>query len=709
MKNTSKPSYRVLATLAVLILLPSIARAQWAQAKGPYGGEVKGFAQDSAGTVFAAVYPGGVYYSADKGISWQSKNSSLFDSSITCIAVSGNTLFAGTSRGILISNDGGASWNRRDRDPLDFFTVNYIQVSGNSVYAEDAGGLYRSKDLGGTWTKIDSGLGSNSPRNLAMIGSALFVGVYQKGIYRSLDGGITWTGASTGLPISNNTVYALVAKGTELVASISDAGVYLSTDSAKTWSPMNSQLFRTVTLLAAKGDTVFAAADSGNIFMTGNDGEDWIRAYKTPYSAPPNALIAGNGFILAGRRGDGVFRSGDNGATWAVSNRGMTALRVADLVSTGGNLYAATNGNWVYRSNDVGESWTMMNVRAASGSGDWNVSFLGKSGGNLLASTPYGAVFSSDGGVTWKSVVSNYPSGFSSLASLGPYLFAGSGNGIFRSTDNGANWTRVKENKYGVDDAVILAMAADENTVYAKSTATFLVSRDSGATWTNLDFVLPKISGARPLAVCGNALFAASDPGIFRTTDHVTTWSPVNTGLQGSGPASRAPAISILSEYQGNLLALSYDGSLFLTRNLGDTWVKADSGLPVRNVSSLVADGEYLYAGSGSGVWLRKFPLTPVPTQTSRAPIPGTRLERLSVSAPGDGTLRIAYRIARPQRISIRILTLSGREAARPFEGIVAAGPHSLAWDGRALDAGCYHIVMRAGGRTFAERAILFR
>jgi hypothetical protein len=70
--------------------------------------------------------------------------------------------------------------------------------------------------------------------------------------------------------------------------------------------------------------------------------------------------------------------------------------------------------------------------------------------------------------------------------------------------------------------------------------------------------------------------------------------------------------------------------------------------------------------------------------------------------------MRIAYQVSQPQRISIRILALSGREVARPLDGPVAAGSHSLAWDARALDAGCYRIVMHAAGRTYAEPVTLF-
>lgn len=695
--------------IASLVLLPAIARAQWTQTNGPYGGEVKGFAQDSAGTLFAAVDPGGVFFSTDKGVTWQRRKFSLIDTSIYCIAVSGNTLFAGSTRGMLTSTNGGESWKKRESGPLSFFGVGCIGVSGNAVFASDAGGLYRTKDLGDTWAKIDSGLGSKNIQAIAMMGSLVFAGVSKDGIYRSADEGTTWTPGNTGLPSGDKYVYSLVAKDTKLIACVSNGGVFLSTDSAKTWSPMNSHLFKAPSDLAVKGDTLFVAADSGNIFMTDDDGENWVRLHKTPYYAPINTLIAGAGFILAGRRGDGVLRSGDDGATWAVSNKGMTALRVEDLMKFRGNLYAATNGNWISRTKDFGGSWTVMNSGYTPGYGDRFVDVLGKSGENLLAGGSNKVLLSSDEGLTWKSSASNYPSDYTSFTNLGRYVFGGAKDGIFRSPDNGATWTRVKENKYGVNDAAISAIAADDNAVYAKSQTTFLISRDSGASWTNFDFVLPKINGTRPLAVSGNALFTASDPGIFRSTDQVTTWSPVNNGLRGSDPSSRLPAFSILTEYQGNLFARSNDGAIFLTRNQGDTWVKADSSLPVKYVTSLVADGEHLYAGTTSGVWRRSFPLTPVQVKPARESIPGTPADRLTVSAPEAGAMNIAYQVSRPQRVSIRILTLSGLEAARPLDGTVAAGSHSLVWDARSLDAGCYHIVMRTGNRTIAKRAAFFR
>ena len=441
--------------------------------------------------------------------------------------------------------------------------------------------------------------------------------------------------------------------------------------------------------------------------MTEDDGNNWIRIHKSAYYAPINALTAGNGFILAGRGGEGVLRSTDSGANWAVANKGLYAIRVNDMFKYQGNLLAATDGNGIYQSKDLGENWTVLSSGVGPYLGDRYISDIGKSGDNLLAGSSVGGFLSSDAGLTWKNVLS----GSGPFANLGRYVFTGNfKDGIYRSSDNGANWTNVKVNGSPAFDAQVYSLAADDNTVYAGTGSRILISRDSGTTWTGSDSTLPKNTGVYALMVSGNAVIAATkNQGLFRSTDHGATWSPAIKGLPVNDPFAGWKGFSAMAEFNGNLFGAAYGGGVYLSANQGESWVKADSAHPLTGILSLVADGDYLYAGTNSnGIWRKRFSEMPVRTMPAREEGAPNLAGRLTLSAPYDGLVSIGYRVPGPQRVSIRIFTPTGREIARLFDGNAEAGSHTLVWDARNLDAGCYHIVMRAGNRTYSEHATLF-
>jgi hypothetical protein len=46
----------------------------------------------------------------------------------------------------------------------------------------------------------------------------------------------------------------------------------------------------------------------------------------------------------------------------------------------------------------------------------------------------------------------------------------------------------------------------------------------------------------------------------------------------------------------------------------------------------------------------------------------------------------IQFNLVRPQRIDVTVHDAQGREIARLAEGVFAAGPHQLSWDGRLLN-----------------------
>ena len=114
----------------------------------------------------------------------------------------------------------------------------------------------------------------------------------------------------------------------------------------------------------------------------------------------------------------------------------------------------------------------------------------------------------------WMPTNGPYCRGVSTFAVLDSNIFAGTGSGVFRSTDNGFTWTAVNN---GLTDSMVMS-----------------------------------------LAVSGTSVFAGTEKGVFRSMDNGENWVPVNNGLKD---ADSGLIITTLCTHGTNLLAgVVFDG-----------------------------------------------------------------------------------------------------------------------------------------------------
>ena len=101
-------------------------------------------------------------------------------------------------------------------------------------------------------------------------------------------------------------------------------------------------------------------------------------------------------------------------------------------------------------------------------------------------------------------------------------LFAGTGRGVFRSTNNGASWAAATD---GQDD-VVFSLAIIGTDIYAGTDERGVFrSVDDGASWTEVNSGLTN-SIILSLAVSDTTLFAGTGGGgVFRSIDGGSSWS----------------------------------------------------------------------------------------------------------------------------------------------------------------------------------------
>lgn len=275
-----------------------------------------------------------------------------------------------------------------------------------------------------------------------------------------------------------------------------------------------------------------------------------------------------NGHWFIADRSRGFYRSTDQGATWTQINSGMaTSLGWTITVdSANGDLIAAIfsgtlNASPVnfYRSSDEGNTWTLIPsghlslIPAMTGcvvAANANL----VCGGYWAPSPASGAWVSSNGGQTTVSANTSPSTGGGVFGlAFNPAaqdLWMGTEQqGIYRSTDNGLNWTEESppdqqvDPVHGIRDGDIYGITFDRNgnVLFASQGGVWKSSHtSSGYSWKN---VLGNggSSAGKSLArdASGNLYYGhGQDPmnptDVYRSTDDGNTWSAFDAGLPPS-------------------------------------------------------------------------------------------------------------------------------------------------------------------------------
>ncbi len=179
---------------------------------------------------------------------------------------------------ILISDDGGRTWNRRTGTALDGKTVTKIIVhptNADMAWAATGGaGVFRTVDGGSTWTALSNGLRSKLVTALAIDPTnpdVLYAATATSGVFKTKDGGATWRATGGGMD-PNEPIWAVVVDPVypEVVYAGSPAsGVFVSENGGTSWRRITKGLrTRAVKALAiaSDGQTLYAATAGEGLF-----------------------------------------------------------------------------------------------------------------------------------------------------------------------------------------------------------------------------------------------------------------------------------------------------------------------------------------------------------------------------------------------------------------------------------------------------------
>ena len=343
----------------------------------------------------------------------------------------------GENAGIYFSGDKGITWDNLNEDFI-FSTIhsqNQIAVNpldDTEVYAAPWGaGLFKTADNGGTWIELE-----NTP-SLSIASIVVHpdqpdiiyaAGRAQPVLYKSENGGDTWieffdAGASyarlfkTVLDPSNpDIIYVSAFRHNAVYGSLFKIVNGIPADITNTIP----RAIIDIAVDPTDSDTIYVSLHGESIYKTTNGGNSWQNLDSMPIVGtfdieidPRNADTLYAAAIM-GRRcpeellppslfpsvapeeigGHGVYKSEDGGSTWVNINQGVikAPCRALLLHPTNPDVIYTAGAGGVYLSVDGGESWSLQNM----GLDFRSVGALSLGVNKIYAGSRGGGVFTSD-------------------------------------------------------------------------------------------------------------------------------------------------------------------------------------------------------------------------------------------------------------------------------------------------------------------------
>ena len=304
-----------------------------------------------------------------------------------------------------------------------------------------------SSSVKAQWQQPDTTIFANA---LATIGN-ITIGA-KDGIAYSTNSGNSWILSNEGLPplwldadygqclwVKGNKVFF----GININGTLQTSGLFVSNDSAKTWTPCvdGMVLGTSVYCLSQKDSYLIAGTDDG-VYLSSNDGALWYKPSADLNKKVISCLAANSSnMIFAGILGEsvksglGVFATTNMGATWIEVNNGLPPqTTIFSMVFLNNELFGTSTDGRVFKSINNGGLWTRS---------DLGISFfyneihaINKFGNNLLVGCDDGIFLSTNQGAYW--VLQNIGLRFgtqierNALIQSGNYVFVAANNGVYR-------------------------------------------------------------------------------------------------------------------------------------------------------------------------------------------------------------------------------------------------------------------------------------
>jgi photosystem II stability/assembly factor-like uncharacterized protein len=657
--------------------------------------------------IYLAATDSGIYRSTDAGAHWSPPWTEGWGAAAFFKHPDGR-IFAGAYKGLFVSTDVGVSWSAVAGHPA-IWTNKITRDSQGRLFtalwatSRAPSGICRSTDNGVTWSKI---LDSVYMETLEIYpGDVLFAGGYY-GLRRSTSAGQQWEKLidSVGVRSIIMTQNGSILFGWYVFDPSLRMATYRSTDNGVSWGKVAG--FYAEYFATDANNFVYAACDSG-MRRTTDNGTTWqvlntgllnrngaIPWLRTLSRVNDNELVAGE--YHTGE----IFRSTDLGAHWSTVSTVETLQATTARISA--IAYKSPDKLFLASSLYGMEQWTEPVGLGYINSGLANVKVQSvhvAENGDLFAATEGGVFRSTNNGAAWTKF--GTPALFTrALADLpnGP-LLAGTNLGVIRYAPDGSSFATMNT---GIINRSV-------NTLWAGTDGRTLVGTEDGlyrldsVTWVPMN-VSTGVLKVIDIDVSGQTIaVAARDSGVYLSTDNGQLWQRKKTGIENLSVS----AIVLTSPIQ--LYAATEQNGIFVTTTASAQWTAAAGGLNDLRLKDLtLGPGGFLYAVSDSGAMSRTN-VAVVAVGDLQPQYPSTYALDQNFPNPFNPSTTIRYGLPHKSAVQLTVFNTLGQQVAVLQKGESEAGYHEVRFDGRNLSSGLYFYRLQAGDFVQTRRLLLLR
>ncbi|HKW77265.1 MAG TPA: hypothetical protein VJN64_17160 [Terriglobales bacterium] len=371
-------------------------------------------------------------------------------------------------------------------------------------------------------------------------------------------------------------------------------------------------------------DRIFLGTSSGRLYLSTNGGATWSRSAHLGSGSElvldhvlidpvdsRNIYVAGWNAQSPYSDGD-LFRSNDGGKTWDLLP-GMhgKSIRALALAPSDHKLLVAGALDGIFRSRDGGDTWERISPAHHAEIRQIESVAIDPADSNIIyAGTWHLPWKTNDGGKTWHNIkkgVIDDSDVFSIVIDqkTPANIYISACSGIYKSESSGELFRKIQGIPYSARRTRMLKVdPADHNVIYAGTTEGLWKSTDAGATWkrtTTANIVINDvlIDPRQPARV----LLATDRGGVLASNDGGLTFASSNYGFTHRQVAALLVDRNDKSTIYAGLLNDKEQGGVFVSRDAARSWTQMSAGLDERDVFVLRQSPEgILFAGTDRGI-----------------------------------------------------------------------------------------------------------
>lgn len=356
-------------------------------------------------------------------------------------------------------------------------------------------GKSQARNLGGAWTEV---------------------GPYAKNATSSWSPG---QGRLTGIAIHPNTE-------STIYVSSPGGGLWKSTNSGSAWTPLIDNVNSSwmdiyhVAIAASSESTLYAGRSSGGVLKSTNSGATWSATGSGPSSIRKILIHPVNADTVLAAANNGVWRSVNGGTSWT---RTLSTSNIQDIEFKADNVQivlATGYSSSIWRSTTNGGTWTQLALPAGSTTGRTMVGVTPANSDVIYVVQAEGSLFgrlhkSVDAGLTYTTLIVGNTTGNN--------YFGYNTNGV--DTRGQATYDMaIAVNPTNADEVhiagIICWKSTDGGNTFAATTQ-----------WTWPATGNYNHADVHQLEWVGANLYAASDGGIYKSTNNATSWTDLTTNI----------------------------------------------------------------------------------------------------------------------------------------------------------------------------------